>query len=225
MLIIAIPKSASTSIMQTMGYVHNLKSIQDFSFNTNPYPNDINVIHALHSDIRELNKTVIEKFNKKDIFYKQHIYPSKNNIHLLKDIKKVILLREPKDILEAYVRDSKKKHKVFLRNYNVNKTKTKCLIKYLIEEGLLEDLINFKNKWENNKDANTLVIHYSDYIRNTNKVVNEIESFYGLSLTNYNVKPVKARYSRGKTFNENIFKFTITILEFLKNKKYRKEIL
>ena len=88
MLVIAIPKSASSSLLKTLSETHNLKGIQDFSFRTNQIPKGCNLLYTVHSDIRELNSEIVTNLCQDNIFYKQHIYPSANNLRLLKDKKK-----------------------------------------------------------------------------------------------------------------------------------------
>ncbi len=80
MLIIAIPKSASTSLMVTLGELHKISSTQDFSIKSNELPKGSNIIHTVHSDIREITQENVNKFNQRNMFYKQHIFPSDNNL-------------------------------------------------------------------------------------------------------------------------------------------------
>lgn len=53
---------------------------------------------------RQLHQENLDVFLRKDRLYKQHILPSLQNLALLKNTKKVVLLRNPYDIILAYRR-------------------------------------------------------------------------------------------------------------------------
>lgn len=122
-------------------------------------------------------------FNKEELV-KMHYFPNKENLKVLKNQKKVVLLRDPRACLEA----------------------SKRAIDSLItpeeredKEGfLVYDYEGFYNGWIENIDKNTLLIHYKDLIRNPQAVINSIEKFYGLKESK-NVKLSKLNYSRSKT--------------------------
>lgn len=195
MLIIAIPKSASTSLLVTLGKLHHLEAVQDFSFRFNKIPELSNRIHQVHSDIRELSQNEIEEFCREDQIYKQHIFPSSNNLKLLKNIRKVILLRSPEEILLAYRRGQKQNHNSLPAGYKNNISKTE-LISKAKNDGFYEDLQYFSDTWKiNAKSENTLFIEYKDYIQSPQRTINEIEKFFDLPLTNRKIVPAKARYA------------------------------
>ncbi|SDR69328.1 sulfotransferase domain-containing protein [Christiangramia echinicola] len=197
MLLIAIPKSASSSLLATLDKLHpEIGTVQDFSFRHNKIPERSKQIHRVHSDIRELSSKELEKFQDPEVIYKQHIFPSENNIQLLQDTKKVILLRKPEEILHAYKRGARKNHNSLPPGYS-DKMKGKDLLRKSKEDGFLADLHFFYNHWyKTQKDPNTLIIQYLEYLDHPKKIINKIEGFLGLSLTEINVIPVKARYSK-----------------------------
>ena len=195
MLIIAIPKSASTSLMVTLGKLHNLEATQDFSFRFNRSPELSNKIHQVHSDIRELTKNEIEKFSRRDRFYKQHVFPSPKNLSLLDDIKKVILLRDPEEILFSYRRGQQQNHNSLPDGYAENISKKELLHKAK-KDGFYKDITYFRETWmEKAKADTTLFIEYKDYIQNPQKTINEIEHFFELPITNKKIVPTRARYA------------------------------
>lgn len=191
MLLIAIPKSASTSLMTTLGRIHNIQARQNF-FPQMPKPDGVNILWDFHSDIRELNIDITTTFKDTKIIYKQHIYPSDNNVSLLKDIKKVILLREPKEIIEAYYRGFVSgvhdKHPVFNDKNDDWMLKAK-------QTGLYDDLQNFHDKWYN-FEGDKLIIQYKQLIENPNDAINAIEKYWSLPLTKSPITLDKKRYSR-----------------------------
>ncbi|WP_081212335.1 sulfotransferase domain-containing protein [Salegentibacter sediminis] len=231
MLIIAIPKSASTSLMVTIGELHKLEAVQDFSFRENSPPKSSNKIHLVHSDIRELSQNEIDKFSRKDTFYKQHIFPSANNLKLLKNLPKVVLLRNPKEIIMAYQRGAKRNYNSLPPGYDTKLKKEDLIIKAK-RDGFYNDLVYFYDNWNHQtNNRNTLIIYYNDFLKNPKKVINEIEKFYNLPITKKNFKPAKARYSKiGIKDRLNIFQtktliFTNQCLIKIGAKDFLKRIL
>ena len=141
-LIIAIPKSASTSLAYTLKDLHP----------------------SLDGEI-----------------VKEHIYPSKENLNNLKDKKKVVLLREPRECRKAIERGIKS-----------------LIIKEEEKENWLEiDYERFYNGWLKNIDKKTLLVGHNKLIQEPKRVINKIEEFYGLKKSR-RVKLSKMNYSRGK---------------------------
>lgn len=203
MLIVAIPKSASTSLMTTLERLHKLKSKQ-VGFPKNKKIKEINYLDKFHSDIRELKKNQIKDFESKKIIFKQHIYPSKNNLTLLKNTKKVILLRDPEEIINSYFR-SEKKYVHQKKEFANLKTKI-AFLKKIKQLGLYEDLKSFRNKWEK-QNKNSLIIEYKELTSNPIKTINNIEKFFDLEMTK-KVKLDKKRYSRTKKPVQIIINYT-----------------
>ena len=234
MLIVAIPKSASTSLMETIGKLHEIPSYQDFSFKNNVRPSHCKYIHSLHSDVRDLSLSQGDMFNKKTTLYKQHIFPSENNLAILNNQKKVVLLREPNDVVLAYRRGVISKVHNPLPGYS-KKLSEKEWIELSDSNGLLADLEFFYNRWrqENRKKkGNSLVVNYEDYIADSKKVINKIESFWELPLTNKEVKPLRVRYSRGtlvdrslQRLQKNSKNYTVRFLQAIGMKEIIKSII
>lgn len=196
MLIIAIPKSASTALMKTLGKIHNLRSTQDLTVKSLPIPENCRFIYDYHSDIRTLNTDLVRKFNSEHLIYKQHVYPSVHNMELLKQVKKVVLLRSTHDVIDAYRRGAKKKVHNLFKGFSTDMD-TDAWNKKSIEVGLKADLDYFNDQWRLlNNDPNTLIIEYDDLIKNTKNTLNKIELFFGLSITEGPVKLKKVNYSK-----------------------------
>jgi hypothetical protein len=161
MIIIAIPKSASTSLQKTLSKLHGFK----FPLKT------IN-----EKDIRRNLKKIISDRN---FLYKGHIFPSKKNKKILKDCKKVVLLRNPLDCIKALQRGKK----AFIHREDSH-------------NNLDSDFFNgFYNGWINESDEKTKIIKYEELISNPKRVINKIESFFDLPKSK-KVKLSKAKYSR-----------------------------
>lgn len=195
MLIIAIPKSASTSLLDTLGKQHKLKNNQLF-FKDFPIPSEYKILGKYHSDIREFDASTIQLFYDPKIIYKQHIPPTENNLKFLENRKKVILLRDPKEIIEGYWRAEKKKIHEPRKEFSGVNSKDEWHNR-AAEIGLIDEINNFYTSWSNRRDDFTLQITYEELIKNPIRVINEIESFFLLPLSK-NITLSKKRYSRYK---------------------------
>jgi len=102
MLIIAIPKSAGTSLSMTLAKLHNLEFDEGLT-HYNQIKNG-NIIELRHGSMGNVKKGDIKKFKNEKIIYHEHLFPTKDNIKNLKNQKKVILLREPEEILHSWWR-------------------------------------------------------------------------------------------------------------------------
>ena len=172
---------------------------QQLTWKNFQYPESTKLIHRYHSDIRDLSEDITQEFMDHEKIYKQHISPTKNHLKLLRDCKKVILLREPEEIIAAYYRaDRKKLHKPrpeFQDCKTIEDWKNRAH-----QNGLLEDLNWFYSQWLKescNYPENNLVINYSELINDPKQAINKIEVFYNLPISK-NVKLEKERYSRIK---------------------------
>ena len=198
MLLIAIPKSASSSLLETFGRVRNLPVRQRLHNYTLAKPHRMNLLYKYHSDMREWLPKHIQLTESAHKFFKQHIPPTDNNIRLLRNVKKVILLRDPKEIVEAYWR---------AEQIGIHKNKRqefshcKSLSDWLNEaarNGLIEDLQFFRDGWLAESNGDTCYIYYRDLIANPKSVINKMEAFWGLSITQEDIVLSKKRYTRGE---------------------------
>lgn len=194
MLIVAMPKTASTSLMTTLGRLHGIPAEQTV-FGDKPKPVEVDVLHLFHSDVRELDLATARTFGMPEKLFKQHVPPTANNRWLLHSLKKTILLREPNEVIEAYFRG--------MRRGLVSPPKRfaecgdRAAWRRLAEAtGLLRDLRRFRDGWLSD-DGDNLIIWYSDLIRDPRDSINRIEAHFGLPLTETPVTLDKKRYSRG----------------------------
>lgn len=206
MLLIAIPKSASTSLMRTLGELHSLDASQDFTFHNNPAPSGSRYLHSIHSDIRKLNKNDVLGFSGNNKIYKQHIYPSSSNMELLHRDRKVVLLREPREVCLAYRRGALKKVHALLPGFSVELGEDEW-IERAMETGLYADLEFFFNQWSmSDASGNTLIVDYNRLMKSPKSVIRDIESFWELDLTEDNVVLARERYTRRSWISSTILK-------------------
>ena len=205
MLVIAIPKSASTSLLDTLNKVYKIKSEQVF-YDWLKYPETYSLLYKYHKDIKEYQFDSIQKFSYNKCFYKQHIPPTKNNLKLLKEEKKVILLRNPNEIIEAYWRAEQKKIHNKRQEFSTSSTKDEW-IREANSNGLYDDLQDFYNGWSNVKDKYTLHISYNELIDDPRDIIQRIGEFFELPQINKKVTLSKKRYSHHGIVLTYILKF------------------
>lgn len=197
MLVVAIPKSASTSLMDTLGKLHDLPARQVF-FRDHPMPAGMSLLPKYHSDIREFTPNEIQRFMDSSAVYKQHIPPTANNLSLLKGHKKVVLLRPPMEIVEAYWRAEKKRLHEPRAEFEGAGT-IEAWNARAGENGLLSDLALFHDGWTREAQSETecvLTVAYAELIGDAASVINRVERFFGLPETNGTIELSKKRYSR-----------------------------
>tara|TARA_B100000927_G_C16428416_1_gene454471 strand:- start:489 stop:1175 length:687 start_codon:yes stop_codon:yes gene_type:complete len=226
LLIIASPKSASTSLMKGLSDITGLNARQEY-FSTNKKTHNFNLLARLlnkifknlhvvssehaeskklrhvfpsyefsllskfHSDIADFNlDTNLENILKHKI-HKQHIPPTKNNLQLLKNTKKIILLRRPEEVLESYLREPFNEDLFYLQE------KIKEDIDFKL--ALLDELNLWVNGWfdAEKQNPNSMIIYYKDLIEKTPMTLNSILNFFEIDTnvdSNYNLP--QERYYR-----------------------------
>jgi hypothetical protein len=219
MLIISIPKSASTSLLDTFGKLHALPTRQ-LELPDHENSDSFLCLSGIHQDTLELKTEDLSILLQQDRLYKQHIVPSENNLNLLKDIKKVVLLRNPYDVVLAYRRGIQKGIHGKKLNFNGSETEGEWLEK-AEKNRLLQEVKFFYSQWKNHQDGNTLLIEYHQLISDPKKVINLIEKFWNLPITLKNIRLSRKRYSHYTGIKYNIIQIRQRMMRWiLKNGHY-----
>lgn len=194
MLIIAIPKSCSTSLASTFANINNLLFQQTSHKQNNTNRCKSNNLFRIHSDMIEYEESEINKFVNSNIVYKQHIFPSENNLNLIKKTKCVILLRKPEDVINSYRRKYAFDGSHVMNKFGLKQSDTyKRYLETFIKFGLYQDLVNFNQRYEEIQSCNHLIIYKDDIINDTDTTINKINEFFGFpKKTNINLQ--KKRY-------------------------------
>lgn len=198
MLLIAMPKSASTSLATTivkmcglrlqLGIGRKKKDVDCKGFKS---------IQKLHSNMIERSELFLKQEMKgRKTLFKEHILPSASHLKRLSKYREgiIVLLRNPEKAYEAYERVGAK-----------------------VNEGIKKDLVNFHNKymwWASNK-PNVLVIYFEDLILNYHSVMKRIIKHYGLKAkkiiplmkkkyTGIGAKEVREQHESEKQIQNNI---------------------
>jgi len=166
MLIVAQPKTGSTSLLDSVGEVTGLDYTQEFGL-VRRLPKATLCSALRNSDMAEINIATMNRWTQLDLWRKQHLVPSENNLNLvelklIEGRKFVITLRKPIDALEAIKR---------LPRFRL-KRKLKVM---------LESLEAFNLRWREfawGKDQ-ILIVEFEDLIANQSEVVNRVLQHYG----------------------------------------------
>lgn len=197
MLIVAIPKSASTSLMSTLGSRYQKKYSQVF-FRDLRCPSETRVLHKYHSDMREIDFSLAEVFRAKESIYKQHIPPTKCNLGLIKQLNPVILLRDTEAIVDAYFRAEVKGIHPPRPEFSEVKT-VQAWRKRALDVGLVEDLNWFRDGWIDASDRHGfLLIDFRELTSTPELTVKRIEKYWSLpaAVDKHPVRLKRERYSR-----------------------------
>ncbi len=200
MLIIAIPKSASSSLVETLcenhGYVNATADINEI-FAKQEVPG-VKLLYKYHS-LPELDQELTDKiFSPEKNVYKLHMFPTENNKEMVRGKKKLILLRKPEDIVLA----EKRAEAAYIHNKRNDFEGCETAedwIQRARENGFYQDLENFVGGWRGLDDKATLYVTFEELIADPQKTMNRVEAFFELPQTR-TVKLKKLRYSRNSGF-------------------------
>jgi hypothetical protein len=166
MLLIAQPRSASTSLAKTIAEIGKLNvnlgiPRNEFDIDCEGYIE----IQKYHSNMVERNmKFLSQEIKGRKTLFKEHLLPTNRHLKILNKIGRIpyiVLLRDPDESLDSYIR-------LFKKNKDYDKDK------------LLNDLRDFHDRymwWASNK-PNVLIFYYRDLILNYNTVIRKILKHY-----------------------------------------------
>ena len=207
MLVIAMPKSMSSSIKSYFGKKPGIKVRTDFVEEDKllPFAEGWKYFLSLTNACREFPlEMALSICESRSMFRKHHIPPTKNNLEVFSKGKKVILLRDVNEVIASWRRTtllkgsplkgfSPFKDPIFLEKNEDE------WIHQAEMSGLLDELRRFKEGWEKHTQ-NALHITYNQLLHDPQNTVNSVEEFFGLPLTKKVVLP-KKRYTRGERTN------------------------
>jgi hypothetical protein len=166
MLIIGQPKSASTSLMATLGKILDVKVREGLIKNPSSKACEgFDTIQTCHSNMSERSELYLSQLINGQRVFKEHLLPTPEHIERLRDINKpvIILLREPKDSYDCYDR-------LFNSNNNIRTDRLK----------LKKDIKKFYDGYKGLTDKIFLIIKYKDLILNYEKTMKKILKHLGI---------------------------------------------
>ncbi len=199
MLIVAIPKSGSTAIMETLGKGHRLTfsqfSHQEVSPDKMECDTRINPLRILHGDLYDYDASFLAKIaNDKEHLYKQHIAPSANNLAALRNERIVVLLRSPEEIVDAYFRGFQRQmHRPppgSPKDMDIERWR-----KHAAKTGVLAALEWFHSGWLEDPSPNWLFLDFHRLTKDQSGSIRAVEEHLGLPISGLS-QLRKARYSK-----------------------------
>lgn len=166
MLLIALPKSASTSFAITISQICNLKvrlgiPKTEIDIDCQGYKE----IQKYHNNMIERSPLFLQQIITGNLtLFKEHLLPTDRHLRILEKFRKfkiVILLRDIEDAIDAYIRAG-------IQDYN--------------KKELKKNIMDFHNRymyWSSNK-PNVTLVYYRDLILNYQQTMNRILKWYKL---------------------------------------------
>ena len=188
MILIAQPKSASTSLLETLRKIGNLKSNRYRDPESERYKyKELTLPHDNFQDCSD-RELFTDACTSKDKLYQIHLPPTKNNRKIIKKTgnKVLILLRDPTGSVEGYTR-----HVYSGRRHNYASTKRKA-------KEHLKVLTWFNEEWRSfakNNPELALVINFEDLVLNNKKYINQATTFLEIPIVKRITKLRKTRYT------------------------------
>ena len=202
MIIIALPKSASTSLMWSIARALNIG-----------YQNGISRKGEIESqkckgfpEIQKFYGTTIKRdfeylkkwITRKDIIYKEHLLPTAEHIEYVKQINKPVIILT-RDSLESI--DNHLRMKVLHEKNKLNKREQKGLIiKKMVTldfNKLKTDFDNFSEGWLSLKLENALYITFNELILNPKGTLKKVLNHLGFRVKHLRLELLKAKGNRG----------------------------
>jgi len=199
MLIVAAPKSASTSLKNTLCRAHGLEAVEEGLWNL-PISSEFFCYSRLWpAHMRELNLSTVEIITSSEKVARFHILPTNNNLKLLSEHRKVILLRSPIDILYSMRRAIKLGLQSRMpTDFLYCKDSNKSWLDRATKIGLLDDMYKFNDKWRHHK-GDKLIIEYDELIADPHNKIKNIEKYFSLKCSGTTTLR-KDNYSRSKWY-------------------------
>jgi hypothetical protein len=180
MLLIAQPKSASTSLLYTLKKITGLGIREGIAKKWYEIDcEDFVEIQKHHSNMGERGSLFLKRvITSRKVIYREHLLPTKRHLKILNKLNKkvVILLRNPEDSFDSYIR---------LKNSNAD------------EEELKRDLIHFFNYYMDfSKDKKKiLVVKYGNLVLNYKSTMKKIMKHFRLPIPKKIPSLLKKKYT------------------------------
>lgn len=181
MLLIAQPKSASTSLMRTIAEMAGI----GYQNGKNRIVGDIKCegftqTQKYHgTTVRRSQDYLQFHINNRKSVYKEHILPTEHHIDILRKVKGnfVVLIRDPDEVIDAY----KRIFEVIKLDINM--------------EMLYNESRDFYYSYVNYGKNNGLVIEYKNLVLDFEKVIEQIFEHYNLEIKTRLTKLLKYNYT------------------------------
>jgi hypothetical protein len=187
LLIVAIPKSASSSLVASVqeatGWAKSNAGIRKQHLTPLPAPEGYGQLKRFHSEVAELTPDVVELLKQPDQIVKLHIAPTANNLALLRDVPKVVLLRPAKEIVAAYWRGQETSTWTTTVGEIARCKSPEQWQQEASRLGLTGELNAFNDDWRSGA-GNALVITYAELTGNPEQTIGKVMKYFGIEADN-----------------------------------------
>jgi hypothetical protein len=186
---IAQPKACSSSVGYTIGEIFNAKVINGLVTKPKIFCDEFPEIQRWHGTMLPRTKEfLLEKYFDKRIMYKEHILPIEKHLDIIRNFGHplMILLREPEETYDAYVRHDNTVH---IKVYGKKRINLKAI---------KQDIYLFYNRYkalELEKHSHLLFITYRDVVLKWHKTMKRIFDHYGWEMPKNKVPLKKVKYT------------------------------
>ena len=201
MLLIALPKSASTSLMFSIAKILNIKyqnGISRKKYDKSLFCEGFEEMQEFYGTTIKRSYEFLDKWiSRKDIIYKEHLLPTKDHIEYIKRINKpiVILTRDPGESIDNHIRTIE-----LYKQGKLTKREQKGLLIHkmckLSIGKLLRDFTYFNDGWLNS-GVNALYITFNELVLNPKQTIKRVLNHYGFKTLGKKLVLLKAKGNRG----------------------------
>lgn len=197
MLIVAIPKSGSSSLIKSLCDQHKIEDgTARLRSKYQRVKDRVKAYYRLskwHSEIVDLPEGWASETQSKTSLFKHHFPPTEHNQKILKAQKIVILLRDPIDVVKSHFKGDQSgvfplQSEDFLLCLN-----EESWIKKAEDIGLLQELQLFYDGWKDYQ-GEALILYYDDLVQSPLETCNKIEEFWDLKISS-SVDFAREKYS------------------------------
>lgn len=200
MLFITIPKSASSSLARTLSRQHGIEDAtiayrDQIRPQFQPAP-DYPLCLRSHDEFVEVSSGMARHLGETEDLLKYHFPPTPGNQERLAGTKKVILLRDPVEVVQAYRRgDETRSFK--MRNHDFAFCFSEAAwTRIARQSGLLSELEQFYEGWRNHA-GEKLIVTYDELMSAPLATIQKIETYFDLPISE-SVALETSKFSRDK---------------------------
>jgi len=184
-LIVAIPKSASSSLVASLraatDYPRTNAEIRRNFLTAVPPPIEYRQLKRFHSEVAELTDEVVAAVTRPRQIAKLHIVPTDNNLSRLREIPKVVLLRPAEEVVAAYWRGMETATWTTSVKEIASCKSLEQWTQIAMDIGLTSELEAFNQRWETGP-GNSLVISYHQLTTNSDATIASVLEYFNLDV-------------------------------------------
>lgn len=185
MLIVAIPKSASSSLVASLQavteYTRSNAEIRNDFLTSAPPPAQYCQLKRFHSEVAELSYDAVAALVRPQQISKLHIVPTDNNLSRLREIPKIVLLRPAEEVVAAYWRGMETATWTTSVKEIARCKSLEQWIQTAMDIGLTAELEAFNRRWKASP-GNALVISYHQLTTDSDATIASVLEYLNLDV-------------------------------------------